>query len=71
MKKEKNVFREKKSLPRRSFLKLAGLSSFGLSMGFPLNTRWAEAATLETNAIKDLGIWKKMLRAAPILFRII
>lgn len=59
MKKDKKFFREKKSLPRRSFLKLAGLSSVGLSMGFPLNTRWAEAATVETNAVKDLGIWKK------------
>lgn len=44
---------------RRSFLKLAGLSTLGLSMGFPLNTRWAEASTIETNALLDGKIWKK------------
>ena len=57
MKKNKNVLREK-SLPRRSFLKLAGLSSVGLSMGFPLNTRWAEASTVDSNPITDANVWK-------------
>lgn len=36
-------FIAEKALPRRSFLKVAGLSSVGLSLGFPLKTRWAQA----------------------------
>lgn len=43
MKKIKEIFKEK-VIPRRSFLKLAGLSSVGLSMGFPLNTKWDHAS---------------------------
>ncbi len=42
MKKVKE-FIEEKVMQRRSFLKLAGLSSVGLSLGFPLKTKWARA----------------------------
>jgi hypothetical protein len=42
MEKTKEFIKEK-GMPRRSFLKLAGLSSVGLSLGFPLNTKWAIA----------------------------
>ncbi len=32
-------------MKRRSFLKLAGLSTAGIGLGFPLNTKWAHAET--------------------------
>jgi hypothetical protein len=53
MKKVKEYFKER-SLQRRSFLKLAGLSVAGLSMGFP---RWSHAVEhTEVKAVHD-DIW--------------
>jgi hypothetical protein len=43
MGKERESGKEGK-MHRRSFLKLAGLSSMGLGMGFPLKTKWANAS---------------------------
>jgi hypothetical protein len=40
---------------RRSFMKLAGLSAFGLSMGFPLRARWAMAEESPPGGIQ--GHW--------------
>ena len=54
MKKIKEFIKER-GMKRRSFLKLAGLSSVGLSLGFPLNTRWADAGEPETR--KSVGSW--------------
>ncbi len=46
MKNIKDLLKEgKKGIERRSFLKLAGLSSVGLGLGLPLNTKWAEASS--------------------------
>lgn len=42
MRKIKDFIKEK-GMPRRSFLKTAGLSSLALSMGFPLKSKWAFA----------------------------
>jgi len=58
MKKNAHMAQDK-GVQRRSFLKLAGLSSLGLSMGFPLNTKWAEASTIEKTGLLDGKIWKK------------
>jgi len=43
-------------MKRRSFLKLAGLSSAGLGLGFPLNTKWAHAG--ETRKSNRRATWK-------------
>ena len=51
MKKLKEFIKEK-GMPRRSFLKMAGLSSLGMSLGFPLKTKWAYAS--ETKNSKRL-----------------
>ena len=51
MKKIKEFIKEK-GIPRRSFLKLAGLSSVGLSLGFPLKTKWAHASEPKSKKIK-------------------
>ncbi len=48
-------FIKEKGMPRRSFLKMAGLSSLGLNLGFPLKSRWAIAG--ETEAIKPNLHW--------------
>ena len=45
-----------KVMPRRSFLKTAGLSSLGLSMGFPLKSKWAYAQ--EPQEKKAKANWK-------------
>jgi hypothetical protein len=49
---------KKVSHSRRNFLKLAGLSSAGLSMGFPLNTKWAEASGDCLGYGKEKIYWK-------------
>jgi hypothetical protein len=54
MRKIKEFIKEK-GMQRRSFLKLAGLSSVGLSLGFPLNTKWADAGEPESR--KSVGSW--------------
>lgn len=51
MKKIKEFIKEK-GIPRRSFLKLAGLSSVGLSLGFPLKTKWAQASEQKSRKMK-------------------
>jgi hypothetical protein len=55
MKKIKEFIKEK-GMPRRSFLKLAGLSSVGLGLGFPLNTKWAIASEPKTKKIRSKNI---------------
>lgn len=45
------------SIGRRSFMQWAGLTSLGLSMGFPLRSRWALAD--EPARTKALAGWKK------------
>lgn len=49
-------FIKAKGMPRRSFLQLAGLSSVGLSLGFPLKTKWAHASEIRPKKMK--GIWR-------------
>ena len=51
-------FMAKKVMPRRSFLKLAGLSSVGMSLGFPLNTKWANASSDCCGYGKKKRYWK-------------
>ncbi|MCK5186331.1 MAG: hypothetical protein KAR43_04295 [Deltaproteobacteria bacterium] len=55
MKNIKDLIKEK-VMPRRSFLKTAGLSSLGLSMGFPLKSKWAYAQ--EPQEKKAKANWK-------------
>lgn len=55
MKNTKEFIKEKEGMQRRSFLKLAGLSSVGLSLGFPLKTKWAYAGEPKSNNSK--GSW--------------
>jgi len=55
MKSIKDLIKEK-AMPRRSFLKTAGLSSLGLSMGFPLKSKWAYAQ--EPQEKKAKANWK-------------
>jgi coproporphyrinogen III oxidase len=58
---------KKKGMQRRSFLKLAGLSSIGLGLGFPLQTQWAFPSELETrggNRMKILDFVEAMKEKA-------
>ena len=54
MKKLRQLFKGEKT-SRRSFLKLAGLSATGLSLGFPLNSKWVSAQEPQTRETK--GSW--------------
>jgi hypothetical protein len=47
-----------KGMERRSFLKLAGLSSLGMSLGFPLKTKWANASSTCLGRGKYKKYWR-------------
>jgi len=53
-------FINEKTIKRRSFLKLAGLSSVGLSLGFPLTTLWGKTIDSENREIKSESFFKKI-----------
>ena len=52
-----------KGMPRRSFLKMAGLSSIGFNLGFPLKSKWAFAE--ESEAIQPNVHWKTNSEGYP------
>lgn len=52
----KSNFIEEQEIPRRFFIKLVGLSSIGLSLGFPFQTKWAFASEPKTKAMDNTRI---------------
>jgi hypothetical protein len=57
MKKEKKILKEN-GIARRSFLKLTGLSSLGLSLGFPSFAKWGNVYAEDQKASRSATEWK-------------
>jgi hypothetical protein len=57
MKKEQKLLKES-GIERRSFLKLTGLSSLGLSLGFPYFSKWGNVDAGEQQSYRSAAEWK-------------